>query len=330
MPLFARRARPAADTPLPREAPDRSADEGQDLLDPSFLIRLERLTLVAKRLVETRRRGERQSPRRRGASLEFADYRDYAPGDPLRRIDWNVYARLERLLVRLYEGEHDLGVDLLVDCSESMAFGSPTKLSEARRLAAAIGYVALAAHDRVRVLACDRHARPLTPFLVGRDGARHLLRVLASLRAGGATDLAAAATDAGAGRARSRMAVLFSDLLDPGGPAGPGGGSGLEQALGRLLAQRKRIAVLQVTDDRCDGALPLEGDLELVDAETGERLAIDGSAAARRGYAAAFEAFCEAQSALCSRRAIGYVRARTSRPFEETVLRALRESGVLA
>jgi uncharacterized protein (DUF58 family) len=313
------RARRAAVEVLPREPPGES-EAAAELLEPAFLARLERLTVVAKKLVEARRRGDRQAPKQRGTSLEFADYRDYAPGDPLRRIDWNVYARLERLLVRLYEGEHDLGIDLLIDCSESMAFGKPSKISEARRLAAALAYIALASHDRVRLVNFAGTAESATPLLSGKGNAQHVLRVLAGLRAGGVTDLSAAATHAGTGRTRARMAVILSDLLDA---------RGLEAALGRLAAQRKRCAVIHITDETCDVAPPLTGELQLVDAETGETLEVDASPGALNQYTQQVESYCEAQATLCAQRGVGYMRARTTVPFEETILQALRESGVI-
>src|SRR5262245_34716582 len=125
----------------------------QSLLEPSFLARLERLELVSRKAFAGRLPGERLGPRK-GHSVEFADHRGYAVGDDLRSLDWGLLARLDRLFVKLSRAEEDLHVHLLVDTSESMNFGEPTKLLAACRVAAAVGYIALAGLDRVT-------ARPL-------------------------------------------------------------------------------------------------------------------------------------------------------------------------
>src|SRR5439155_23156407 len=118
------------------------------LLEPQFLGKLEQLSLVSKKLFAGQLKGEKRSTRR-GTSVEFADYRDYSAGDDLRYIDWNAYARLEKLFLKLFVEEEDLHVYLLVDRSKSMAFGSPPKLEYAKRVAAALGYIGLTNYDRV-------------------------------------------------------------------------------------------------------------------------------------------------------------------------------------
>ena len=120
------------------------------LLDPDFLRRLEQLTLISKRIFLGRLKGERRSSRR-GASVEFADYRNYTTGDDLRYVDWNTYARLEKLFLKLFIEEEDLHVYLLLDTSESMLYGQPSKLDYARRVAAALGYIGLSSFERVGV-----------------------------------------------------------------------------------------------------------------------------------------------------------------------------------
>jgi len=125
------------------------------LLEPKFLAQLDRLSLVSRRLRAGQIQGERRSPNR-GGSVEFADFRTYAPGDDFRQIDWNAYARLERLFVKLFVAEEDLTVHLLLDASQSMAWGEPDKWRFGRRLAAALGYVALVGLDRVTGAAVRR------------------------------------------------------------------------------------------------------------------------------------------------------------------------------
>src|SRR5947199_9204707 len=119
-----------------------------NLLTPDLLRRLEQLQLLAQRRAKSSARGERRS-RGRGQTVEFADYRTYAAGDDFRYLDWNLYGRLERLFLKLYEEERELPVRIFLDASESMTFGTPVKFDFARQVAAAIGYVALCGFDRV-------------------------------------------------------------------------------------------------------------------------------------------------------------------------------------
>src|SRR5271170_7342245 len=120
----------------------------QPLLDPEFLARLEQLELVSKKIFLGRMKGERRS-KKKGQSVEFADYRNYVIGDDLRHLDWNLFARLERLFIRLFMEEEDLHVYILIDNSLSMDFGKPTKLHYAKQVAAALGFVGLVNLDRV-------------------------------------------------------------------------------------------------------------------------------------------------------------------------------------
>src|SRR5712671_1369524 len=122
------------------------------ILDSPFLKKLERLSLITRRPFAGQMKGEKRSVKR-GSSVEFADYREYLPGDDLRYVDWNTAARLEKLFVKLFIEEEDLYLALLVDTSGSMDFGRPTKLHYAARVAAALGYIGLANYDRVSVAA---------------------------------------------------------------------------------------------------------------------------------------------------------------------------------
>src|SRR3990172_7923871 len=152
------------------------------LFDETTLRKLEQLSLVASRVRAGQMKGERRSTKR-GTSIEFADYRDYVAGDDLRRLDWNVYARLERPFVKLFEEEEDLAVHVLVDISASMDWGEAEthKLRYALRMAGAIGAVALAAGDRLTVATMQARggARQFGPV----RGQQHLVRLLAFLEA---------------------------------------------------------------------------------------------------------------------------------------------------
>src|SRR4030081_2077174 len=128
--------------------PTMPETQAQPLLDPQFLARLEQLELVSRKIFLGRLKGERRS-KRKGQSVEFADYRNYVIGDDLRFLDWNLYARLPRLFIRLFMEEEDLHFYFLLDNSLSMGFGTPTKLHYAKEIAAALGFIGLVNLDRV-------------------------------------------------------------------------------------------------------------------------------------------------------------------------------------
>src|SRR5437763_1344194 len=161
--------------------------QSQPLLDPQFLARLEQLELVSRRIFLGRMKGERRS-KRKGQSVEFADYRNYVVGDDLRFLDWNLFARLDRLFLRLFMEEEDLHVYLLIDASTSMDFGDPTKLYYAKQVAAALGFIGLVNLDRVVVEAFSAAGPQTSPALRGRRSLWRLLDFLGKLGAGGAGD----------------------------------------------------------------------------------------------------------------------------------------------
>src|SRR5512135_3863464 len=148
------------------------------LLTPELLRRLEQFQLLAARRAKSSAKGERRS-RARGQSVEFADYRTYVPGDDFRYLDWNLYGRLERLFLKLYEEERELPVRIFLDASESMTFGDPPKFDFARQVAAAIGYVALSGFDRVSVIPFPQtggNGQPPDPARTREQAARGALR----------------------------------------------------------------------------------------------------------------------------------------------------------
>src|SRR5690242_10417397 len=160
------------DTPTPAPVPAQ-----QPLLDPQFLARLERLELVSRKIFLGLMKGERRS-KRKGQSVEFADYRNYVKGDDLRFLDWNLYARLDRLFIRLFMEEEDLHFYVLIDNSLSMDFGKPSKLHFAKQVAAALAFVGLVNLDRVVIEAFNDRLTQSLPAVRGR---RSLWRVLSFL-----------------------------------------------------------------------------------------------------------------------------------------------------
>src|SRR4051812_1510435 len=160
-----------------------------DLLPPDLMAQLERLELVTRKVFRGRMKGERRS-KRKGQSVEFADFRSYVPGDDLRSLDWNLYARLDKLIIKLFLEEEDLHFFTLIDSSLSMDFGTPTKLEYAKQLAAALGFVGLIRTDRVRIETLGQLAGQRGPVLRGRRGVWRMLEYLNGIEAGATTSLA--------------------------------------------------------------------------------------------------------------------------------------------
>ncbi len=288
------------------------------VFDEDFLRRLERLSVLVRRPVRGGLKGGRRSVKR-GQSVEFADYRDYALGDDLRQLDWNVYARLEKLLVKLFIEEEDLTVAILVDGSASMAHGTPDKLVFAKRAAAALGYIALAAEDRVVLASLGGRAARRRAALRGSGRAFRLLAELSAIQpAAGPTDLVAACRHALAQVTGRGVIVLVSDLLDPGA----------ERALRDLAGTGSEVIVLHVLAP--DEIAPtLEGDLRLVDAETGATVDVTLDLGARERYTERVEAWRSELAILAAKRRIAYVPLTSDVALADLVFAELRRRRVV-
>lgn len=282
------------------------------MLEPELLGRLERLQVGTRRRIAGAFSGEHRSTRH-GSSLDFADFREYTPGDDFRRIDYTALARLDQLLVRLYEAEDDLTLRLLVDTSSSMA---GAKLRQAARIAAALGFVALVRRDVVTL-----HTFPLgtpAPRFTGRHAAHALFALLDGLDASGDTRFAAAVGDL-LGRPGPRgLTVVLSDLLTPEWSDG----------LTRLPARGGDVVVVHVLD-RAELAPDLTGDLDLVDAETGEVVAVSLAPEQVRDYERAARAWVDDVAGRARASGAAYVRAFADDDLESLLLGAARAAGVL-
>src|SRR5436190_6897944 len=186
------------------------------LLDPQFLTRLEQLELVSRKIFVGKMKGERLS-KRKGQSVEFADYKNYVVGDDLRFLDWNLYARLDKLFIRLFLEEEDLHVYFLIDNSLSMDFGSPSKLRYAKQLVAALGFVGLVNHDRIVIEAFNERLTQSTPALRGRRSLWRMLDFLNKVEPAGPSDLAKSLKAFSLKASGKGVVVLVSDFMDKGG-----------------------------------------------------------------------------------------------------------------
>lgn len=301
----------------PVARPPEAAGGAEVTFDEAFLRRLEQLELASRRLTAGRMKGERRSLRR-GQSIEFADYRNYAAGDDLRQLDWNAYARLERLFIRLFVEEEDVTVHILVDASRSMDFGQPNKLRFARRAAGALAYLGLAHLDRVSVAFLgDGQATALRP-LRGKTRVFEAFRFLSAPRPERLTGLASAARQY-AGRLRgSGPLVLVSDLMDPG----------YLDALRDLAGTRCQLSVLHVLSPE-ELEPRLGADARLVDSETGAGVEVTGDDDLLERYRSRLAEWQEEIASFVARRGGSYVPVPTDLDLADLLFDVLRRRRVV-
>lgn len=294
------------------------SDVDPTVFDEAFLRQLDRLTLLMKSPVRGGLKGGRRSVKR-GQSVEFADYRDYTLGDDLRQLDWNVFARLERLFVKLFVEEEDVTITFILDGSASMDTGQPAKLLFAKRAAAALGYIGLASEDRVVVTALVGRTARRQVSLRGSGRALRLLAGLSAVTASdGPTDLVAAARHAGAQLRGRGIVVLISDLLDPSA----------ERVIRDLAGTKSELIVLHVlSPDELDPKI--EGDLRLVDVETGDGVDVTADLTTIDRYKARLAEWQAGLADLASRRQATYVPLSTDTPIAELVFAELRRRRVI-
>ncbi len=285
--------------------------------DPGFQAALERLAIAPRRPARNQHAGDARS-RQRGRAIEFADYRPYSPGDDPRLVDWRAYSRLGRLYLKQYEEERSRTLTLLVDTSASLHWGDGEshKGLYARRLAAALAWVALSRHEAVQVhLLAAGSSSPL-PAVFTRDGAMPLFRRLAGVQEGGKTALALAVKAALAGLAEGPT-FLITDLLDPD----------WAEALEALAATGEGTLLQLLAPEEWEP--PLGEEVELEDAESGELRPTRLGPVELATYRARLQQFLEDVRRRCSRLEIQHLALNSGTPLQETLLRQLPAAGVL-
>ena len=288
----------------------------QTILEPGDLRMLEGMRFAPRRRFSGAMRGERIS-RKKGVSLEFADYREYMPGDDLRHLDWSILARLDRAAIRTYQDEDDLAVYLLVDVSMSMDFGAPVKFEHARMCAAAMGFVGLIGQDAVRALPIGSRERAMRT-LRGRANFHPLEHWLGTLRPDGREGCAAGlARFATSGSYRPGLVVCITDGLDPDLPNAikAMGARGFELALIQVLAP------VELDPD-------LEGDLRLLDSETGEPVEVTAHAETIQAYKQNLAAHCANLEAITIRAGGRYARSLAGETLGDFLSGAIRRIGL--
>ena len=295
-----------------------SIPQYQSLLEPQFLARLEQLELVSRKIFLGRLKGERRS-KRKGQSVEFADYRNYVVGDDLRFLDWNLYARLDRLFLRLFMEEEDLHFYILLDNSLSMDFGSPTKLHYTKQIAAALGFIGLVNLDRVVIEAFNEGLAQTMPPLRGRRSLWRMLDFLTKIEAGGASDLTESLRSFSIKSSGKGIVVVLSDFMDKGG---------YEEALRYLVARQMDVYIIQILAQE-EMEPDIAGDLQLVDVEDGDLAEITVSGPLLRRYQHNLAAYRAALHDFCIRRGVTCLFTSTQVPFDRLVLTHLRQRGLV-
>ncbi len=292
--------------------------QSQPLLDPEFLHRLEQLELVSRKIFLGKMKGERRS-KRKGQSVEFADYRNYVVGDDLRFLDWNLYARLDRLFIRLFMEEEDLHVYILIDNSLSMDFGDPTKLHYARQVAAALGFIGLVNMDRVAIEVFNDRLTQSLPAIRGRRSLWRMMDFLEKLEPAGPSDMRRALRTFSLKSSGKGIVILLGDFMVKGG---------YEEALRYLIARQMDIYVIQIlSQEEIDPEIV--GDLQLVDVEDDDMAEITVSAPLLKRYKQNLAAYRATLQEFCSRRGITYIFANNQDPFDRLVLNYLRHKGLV-
>lgn len=304
------------------------------LLPPDWMVRLERMSLGSGKRVAGTLQGKRRSSRL-GSSLEFADYRPYAPGDDIRRFDWGVYSRTGKPFVRQFMDEQELMVSLYVDCSASMDFGTgqssqnglmnervPDKLLYAKKLAASIGYIALCSYERVQAACYSLKLDGRLPVLRGRGAAHRLFQFLQEARPGEEGSLAAALSEPGAMPRLPGMTWIFSDFWLNDGEAELG------SMLGRLTGAGQEVVLVQVLSPE-EVNPSYSGDLRLLDSElhTGKDVALTHKVL--QAYRDELESYQNHLRKFASDRGIAYISISTDMTLQQAVFGVMAESGLV-
>ena len=288
------------------------------MLSPEFLSKLDQLRIRCQKPFRGRFRGDRRSLNR-GTGVEFADYRLYQHGDDLRYLDWNVYARLERLFIKLFQADEELPVSILIDTSQSMQFGEPSKLVYAKQLAASLGYIALANSDRVALYTLSARLSSALPSSYGKSQFPRFEKTLTKIEADGTTNLTQCFKHLATYQPTAGVAIILSDFLDTAGYT-----DGINSLLGRGFA-------LTLIHIRCLEEInpPPPGEWRLEDAETGETKEITINEETITQYRNRQKEFCENLQEYCTSKGVGYIQICTDVAFESVIMEDMQHAGFI-
>ncbi len=292
-------------------------EKKETLLSSEFMARLDQLDVVSRKLLAGKMKGERRS-KRRGQSVEFADYRNYSIGDDLRFIDWNIYARLDKLFLKLFLEEEDLALYVLVDVTQSGDYGDPNKALYMKKVTAALGYIGLVNYNRVSITAFANGTVAETGAMRGRTRVGQMIDFVSKLQPNGAGNLAEACRRFALTHRRKGVCVILSDFYDKGG---------FESGLRYLSGGKYDLFAIQVLAPQ-EIDPPMQGDLKLRDIEDGDMAEVSITQPLIKQYKANLNAFCLAVKDYITRRGGTYLFTSTAVPFDTLVLNYLRRARV--
>ena len=295
-----------------------SASKPESLLTSDFMARLDKFDLLSRKMLAGKMKGERRS-KRRGQSVEFADFRNYVLGDDLRFIDWNIYGRLDKLFVKLFQEEEDLALYVLIDTSKSTDFGDPHKLMYMKRVAAALGYIGLVNYNRVSITAISDKVTADTGGLRGRRRVSTMLEFIDGLEPTGPSDFGAACKRFALTHRSKGVLVALSDFFDK---------SGFENGLRYISGGRYDTFAVQILSPQ-EIDPPMTGDLKLRDIEDSDTAEVSITRPLIEKYKNNLNAYCLSLKDYVTRRGDSYLFSSTSVPFETLVLNYLRERRLL-
>lgn len=296
---------------------DWKSEEVRFLFNEEFLRRLEYLNIIARRIFKGRLKGERKS-KKTGSGIEFSDHRSYSPGDDIRYIDWNLYGRSERLLLKLFEEEEDLYIYLLIDISNSIGFGTPPKFIHGIMIAASLAYIGLNSLDRVGVIAFSDSIKKELPPSRGKKQIYPLIEFLSTLYPQGETDLKKVMTQFVTRYKHKGVLILISDLYD----------LNYGEAFDILRYNKFEIYIIHLFDPKELNPL-YHGDITLLDSETNEKINITVTPSIRKEFKRRLEQFLNGIERYCKTKGLLYVRAPIDTPFEDNVIRLFRKVRIL-
>jgi uncharacterized protein (DUF58 family) len=288
------------------------------LLDPAFMARLDQLDVMSRKLLAGKMKGERRS-KRRGQSVEFADYRNYVVGDDLRFIDWNIYARLDRLFLKLFLEEEDLSLYVLVDVSKSCDYGEPNKALYLKKVAASLGYIGLVNYNRVNVVAMAEGIVAETGAMRGRRRVAQMLDFISKLEPTGTSNFTDSCRRFALAHRQKGVCVVLSDFFVK---------EGFENGLRYVAGGKYDLFAVQVLSPQ-EIDPELQGDLKLRDMEDDDMAEVSITQPLIKQYKANLNAFCLALKDYLTRRGGTYLFSSTAVPFDTLVLNYLRERGLL-
>jgi uncharacterized protein (DUF58 family) len=274
--------------------------------------------MVSRKVFAGRMRAERRT-KKSGSGVEFADHREYQPGDDFRYLDWNVYQRFDKLLVRLYEEEEDLAIYFIIDASASMAFGDAKKLKYAKKICAALAYVGLANLDRVSIVSTSDQVMDRMQQTRGKARIFKVFRFLRAVKPEGVTDLHDALKTFVAQNKRRGLAVLISDLYDP---------HGFEKGINVLRYNKFDPLVVHVVDPE-ERKPKLHGDVLVYDCETGDEREVTVTAKVLERFELAAKEYQHEIDRFCASNQVPYIAADVNVAFDELILRVFRRGGFL-